>query len=109
MRTKKVILEPYGVAIYIATSPEAWDMLELDTEDMVGAVTYRNGSMYVALPEVYNEEITWHEAHHVARIVNGVHGVVTDHQEHEIDAYMQEHVVRLIKSVYFKGKVNKQK
>ena len=83
-------------------------MLELDTEEMVGAVTYRKGHMYVALPEVYNEEITWHEAHHVARIVNGVHGVGTDSQEHEIDAYMQEHVVRLIKSVYAKGIGRKQ-
>ena len=100
MRTRKVTVEPYGTHLYIATSEKAWAMLELDPEECVGAVTIHKGRMYVALPESYQEEVVWHEAHHVARMLNGAHGVLTDHSEHEIDVYLQEHVVRLIRGIY---------
>lgn len=100
MRTKKVIVEPYNISLYIATSDEAWEMLELDRDDCVGAVTTHKGRMYVALPLVWDESTVWHEAHHVARMLNKAHGVETCGMDHEIDAYLQEAVVRLIKPIY---------
>jgi len=100
MRTQRVTVEPFNRPLYIARSEQAWDMLELDPEDCVGAVLVHKGKMYVALPETYNEEVVWHEAHHVARMLNREHGIITDGNDHEIDAYLQEHVVRLIKTVY---------
>jgi hypothetical protein len=106
VRTKKVVVEPYGIDLYIATSDAAWEMLELDRDDCVGAVTTHKGRWYIALPEVWDESTTWHEAHHVARMINHAHGVETVGMDHEIDAYMQEHVVRLIKkAVYLKEKL----
>jgi hypothetical protein len=105
MRTKKVVIEPYGTPLYIATSDKAWDMLGLDREDCVGAVTAHHGRWYVALPEIWDESTVWHEAHHVARMIAHVHGVETTGDDHEIDAYTQEYVVRLIKqAVYPKQK-----
>lgn len=101
MKTKKVIVEPYGTSLYIATSDEAWEMLELDRDDCVGAVLAHKGRWYVALPEVWDESTTWHEAHHVARMLAGVHGVETISTDHEIDAYTMEHVVRLIKKACY--------
>jgi hypothetical protein len=61
-----------------------WENLELDRNAMEGAVLTHNGKMYVALPESYEEYVTWHEAHHVARILNGAHGVPTDADEHDL-------------------------
>ena len=107
MKAHKVRVEPFDIPIYIATSDESWDMLELDRDAMAGAVLTHKGKMYVALPAEYEEFVTWHEAHHVARMLNGAHGVGTDSEEHEIDCYLQEHVVRLIHSVY--KKINKPK
>ena len=98
----KVWVEPYKFPLYIATSDEQWDLLDLDRNAMEGAVLTHKGKMYVALPEDYEEYVTWHEAHHVARMLNGAHGVPTDADEHEIDCYLQESVVRLIKGVYAK-------
>ena len=105
MKAHKVRVQPYDIPIYIATSDASWDMLELDREAMAGAVLTHKGNMYVALPEEYEEFVTWHEAHHVARMLNGAHGVTTDADEHEVDCYLQEHVVRLIHAVY--KKINK--
>tara|TARA_R110000796_G_scaffold150535_1_gene267258 strand:+ start:562 stop:912 length:351 start_codon:yes stop_codon:yes gene_type:complete len=102
MKPKRVIVEPFRFPIYIATSDESWEELDLDRNAMEGAVLTFKGKMYVALPEDYEEYVTWHEAHHVARMLNGAHGVPTDADEHEADCYLQEHVVRLIKSVYAK-------
>jgi hypothetical protein len=103
MKPAKVWVEPYKFPLYIATSDESWELLDLDRNAMEGAVLTHKGKMYVALPEDYEEYVTWHEAHHVARMLNGAHGVPTDADEHEVDCYLQEHVVRLIKSVYAKG------
>jgi hypothetical protein len=96
-KAKKVIVEPYAVPIYIATSDEAWELLELDRDDCIGSVLTYKGRWYVALPEVWDESTTWHEAHHIARMLNDHHGVITTGTDHEIDAYLQEHIVRLIK------------
>jgi len=108
MKAKKVRVEPFGFPLYIATSDESWEMLDLDREALAGAVLTHRGKMYVALPEAYEEDTVWHEAHHVARMLNGAHGVATDPEEHEADCYLQEHVVRLIRTVY-KPKMNKIK
>ena len=102
MKPARVLVEPFNFPIYIATSDESWDKLELDRDAMEGAVLTYGGKMYVALPESYEEYVTWHEAHHVARMLNGAHGVPTDADEHEADVYLQEQVVRLIKKVYAK-------
>ena len=102
MKPARVLVEPFKFPIYIATSDQQWENLDLDRNAMEGAVLTHNGKMYVALPEDYEEYVTWHEAHHVARMLNGAHGVPTDADEHEADVYMQEHVVRLIKAVYAK-------
>ena len=102
MKATKIRVEPYDIPIYIATSDESWEMLELDREAMAGAVLTHNNNMYVALPAEYEEFTVWHEAHHVARMLNGAHGVTTTSDEHEIDCYVQEHVVRKIQSVYSK-------
>ena len=102
MKSHKVRVEPFDIPLYIALSDDAWEMLELDRDAMAGAVLTEKGRMYVALPEEYEEFTVWHEAHHVARMLNGAHGVITDSQEHEADCYLQEHVVRLIQSVYKK-------
>jgi len=104
MKPARVLVEPFNFPIYIATSDESWDKLELDRSAMEGAVLTHGGKMYVALPECYEEYVTWHEAHHVARMLNGAHGVPTDADEHEADVYLQEQVVRLIKKVYAKRK-----
>jgi len=98
----RVWVEPYKFPLYIATSDEQWELLALDRNAMEGAVLTHKGKMYVALPEEYEEYVTWHEAHHVARLINDAHNVPTDADEHEVDCYLQESVVRLIKSVYAK-------
>lgn len=101
MRTKKVVVEPYGVPLYIATSAKAWAMLDIDPEECMGAVTVHNSRWYVALPEKWDESTTWHEAHHIARMIAKHHGVITCGDDHEIDAYTQEHIVRLIKKACY--------
>jgi hypothetical protein len=104
MRTVKIMVQPYNYPLYIATSEQAWDMLGLEPGDCYGAVVSHKGKMYVALPESYREDVTWHEAHHVARMINAHHGVPTCSDEHEADCYMQEHVVSLIKKKVYKLK-----
>jgi len=102
MKPARVLVEPFKFPLYIATTDQQWEDLELDKNQMEGAVLTHKGKMFVALPDDYEEYVVWHEAHHVARMLNGAHGVPTDADEHEADVYMQEHVVRLIKQVYAK-------
>lgn len=101
MRTKKITIEPYSAQVYLATSKKAWRMLGVEKDQAAGFVVRHKSKLYIGLHEEYDEEAVWHEAHHAARMINKSHGIDTDHDEHEIDAYMQEHIVRLIKSTLY--------
>lgn len=100
MNTKKIIVEPFGMPVWVGTSEEAWDACGIDRDACYGAVTTSKGKTWVLLQEEYDEGTVSHEAHHLSRMVSDHHGINTTADDHEIDAYLQEHIVRLIKACY---------
>ena len=105
MRTKKITIEPFGMPVYIGTSDDAWEACGISRDACYGAVATSKGKTWILLQEEYDEGTVGHEAHHLARMVSDHHGIITTADDHEIDAYLQEHIVRLIKKAYgFKTK-----
>ena len=94
----KIVVEPFAAVVYVATSDEAWEELGIERDEVFGVVLGNDEGMFIALPEEYRECTTWHEAHHAARWLTDHYGVPTNAESHEIDVYLQEHIVRLIKS-----------
>ena len=71
-----------------------------DRDLIHGCVTFVEGRWTMFLPPKWVEDIVWHEAHHLARLVNADMGVVTTADEHEIDVLTQESIVRQVRRVY---------
>lgn len=51
----------------------------------------------MVLPAEYKEFVTWHEALHMTWFIMKVHGVEVDCDNHEMQTYLQEHIVKQIK------------
>ena len=104
MKTKKMTIEPFGVTLMVGTSDEAWKEHHSCKSEAYGYTLRHKGAWWILLQDQYQEDTVWHEAHHVARQINDHHGIDTTADDHEADVYLQEHIVRLIKSVYFNKK-----
>ena len=74
-------------------------------EDSLGYVEEESDGVFIiALPRKWDEATTWHEAHHLARWMNAHHGIITTAAEHEADAYLQEYIVKLLKTYIYNRK-----
>lgn len=97
MKPKHITVQPFNVLVRVLRSKR--EKREFDVpEDAIGYCMVDHQGYTLALPWRYDEETTWHEAHHLARWLNQQHGVATDSDGHEIDVYLQEHIVREIKT-----------
>ena len=101
MKPKYITVEPYAAPVRILRTKREKKAFGVP-EDTVGYCMQIGNSFAVALPWRYDESTVWHEAHHLARWLNDHHGVSTDNESHEADAYLQEHIVREIKRIYRK-------
>lgn len=73
-------------------------------DDCAGYVCEVDGLFTLALPIRWDEATVWHEAHHLARWLNHYHGIETNAEEHEADAYLQEYIVKLLKTNVYNRK-----
>lgn len=100
MKARRIIIQPFNVSVRILRTKKERTAFEIPDDALGYCMTHEKEGFIITLPWKYDEETTWHEAHHLARWLNDIHGIPTSTEEHEIDVYLQEHIVREIKTTY---------
>lgn len=102
---KRVTVEPFNAPVTVVRSRAQWEAVGEEKGSCLGFVKTQEGRWILGLPWKYDEETLWHEAHHLARWLNAHYGVPTDADQHESDVYLQESIVRLVKTTVYGKKL----
>jgi hypothetical protein len=101
-----VSVDMYNMAVAIITSDADKKAIGMEPH-VLGLAGYDedNNAFYMVLPKKWDEFTVFHECHHMARFINEYHGVLTNAQDHEADAYLMECLARKIKTEIYKRKL----
>lgn len=117
---RTVFVEPFGATFIVVLGEKALNKLfrqmklPPDNDPARGAV-YRftedegHQSLVMHLPEKRDEEVLWHEALHMSTALMDIYGVEISHQNDEVLAYLQSHIVREIDRLAYAKAVNRTK
>lgn len=102
-RKDYIHIDSFDMVVRVIVTKADKDKFEIP-RDLLGMVMEIEGAFIVSLPIKWDEGTVWHEAHHLARFINKYHSIETTWDDHEADAYLQEYIVRQIKTDIYNRK-----
>ena len=102
-RVKYVHIESFDMDVRVVVTQAEKKKFGIPLE-VLGMAIESEGAFIISLPIKWDEGTVWHEAHHLARFINKFHGIITTAEDHEADAYLQEYIVRKIKTGIYNRK-----